>query len=85
MNRTEADRDVEVYVEQLSGLLVDVDEVVVYRPLVELEIVDPVRRLTNALTVISEARAAVDLGDRALHQMILVGAHKLATRAVGHR
>ena len=76
LNRAEADRDIEVNVEQLARLLVDVDEVVVDRALVEFEIVDAIRRLTDALTVIAEAGSTVYLRNGPLHQVTLV-AHQL--------
>ena len=50
-------------------------------PLVEFEIVDSVGRLSNTLTVVSEARTAVNLRDGPLHEVTLV-AHKLAARAI---
>ena len=82
--RTEANWDIEVNVEQLARLLVDVDEVVMDRALVEFEIVDAIRRLTDALTVIAEAGSTVDLRDGPLHQVTLI-AHQLVTRAIRHR
>ena len=84
LNRAEADWDIEVNVEQLARLLVDVDEVVVDRALVKFEIVDAIRRLTDALTVIAEAGSAVDLRDGPLHQVTLV-AHQLVAGAIRHR
>ena len=84
LNRAEANRDIEVNVEQLARLLVDVDEVVMDRALVEFEIVDAIRRLTDALTVIAEAGSTVDLRDGPLHQVTLV-AHQLVARAIRHR
>ena len=84
LNRTEADRDIEVNVEQLARLLVDVNEVVMNRALVEFEIVDAIGRLTDALTVIAEARSTVDLRDGPLHQVTLVP-HQLVAGAVRHR
>ena len=84
LNRAEADWDIEVNVEQLARLLVDVDEVVVDRALVEFEIMDAIGRLTDALTVIAEAGSTVDLRDGPLHQVTLV-AHQLVAGAIRHR
>ena len=53
-------------------------------PLVELEIVDAVRRLTDALAVVAECGAAVNLRDGTLHQVALI-AHELVARAISHR
>ena len=53
------------------------------RPLVELEIVNAVRCLADALAVVAEAGATVDLRDCALHQVALV-AHELVARAISH-
>lgn len=53
-------------------------------PLVEFEIVNAIGCLTDALTVIAEAGAAVDLRDGTLHEVTLIGAHQLASRAISH-
>ena len=83
LNRTEADRDIKVDVEQLAGLLINVDQVVMDRALVKFEIVDPICSLADALTVIAETRSTVDLRDGSLHQVTLVP-HQLVARAICH-
>ena len=83
LNRTEADRDIKVDVEQLAGLLINVDQVVMDRALVKFEIVDPICSLSDALTVITETRSTVDLRDGSLHQVTLVP-HQLIAGAIRH-
>ena len=56
----------------------NVDQVVVNGTLVKFEIVNPVSSLPNALTVITEARATINLRDSSLHEVTLT-ADKLAS------
>ena len=57
--------------ELLSRFLVDVDQVVVDRALIKLEVMNAIRGLADALTIIAEARSTVNLRYGSLHQMTL--------------
>ena len=81
--RTESNGDIEVDVEQLTWLLIDVDQVVVNGTLVKFEIVNPVSSLPNALTIITEARATINLRDSSLHEVTLT-AYELASWTISH-
>lgn len=84
LNWAESNRNIEVDVEQLARLLVNIDQVIVDRPLVEFEIVNPVSCLANTLAVITEARTTINLRDGSLHEVTLT-THELASWTVSHR
>ena len=81
---TEANRDIKVNVEQFARLLVYINQVVMDRPLVKLEIVNAIRCLADTLAIVAETWPTVNLWDCSLHQMTLI-AHEFISRAICHR